>query len=116
MRTLLLVTAALATAAPALAQQQRPSQFMAKYGWHASRAVLDRLPALRSEPAPAPQPPLYIEKVSARHNVRSCVHCHQAKELLRIEAAEAKTWDPESRWVFPLPENIGLTLERDRGD
>ncbi|MCS7047124.1 MAG: PDZ domain-containing protein [Gemmataceae bacterium] len=62
--------------------------------------------------------PLYIEKVRsyAAHAGRGCVHCHQAKEILREEEVRTGAWDPESRWVYPLPENIGITLHRDRGD
>jgi hypothetical protein len=81
----------------------------------AMQSALERSKAAKPEPASGP--PLYIEKVSARMGVKAhCVHCHQGKELLRMEATQAKKWDPESRWVYPLPENIGLTLERDRGN
>jgi predicted metalloprotease with PDZ domain len=83
---------------------------------YAMQAVLERLPALTAEAVPPQQEPLLIEKISTRHGIKGCVHCHQAKELLRAEAKQTKTWDPDSRWVYPLPENIGLTLDRDRGD
>ena len=36
MRTSFVIALALAAAGPAVAQQQRPSQFMAKYGWYAN--------------------------------------------------------------------------------
>jgi serine protease Do len=61
--------------------------------------------------------PLYIERVSAARNVNGCIHCHQAKEILRQqEINTAGKWDRDKRWVYPLPENLGITLDLDRGD
>jgi hypothetical protein len=45
-----------------------------------------------------------------------CLHCHLVNEFRRYDALQAKTWTAEARWVYPLPENIGLTLELDRGN
>ncbi len=47
---------------------------------------------------------------------RACIHCHQVYDLRR-ESLQAKgKWRLDDLWVYPLPENIGLTLECDRGD
>lgn len=86
---------------------------------HTMKLMLAQHKALaQSAPPPAAKPPLHIEKVGARLGVRpnTCIHCHQSKELLRMDAMANKTWDPEDRWVYPLPDNIGFTLERDRGN
>lgn len=45
-----------------------------------------------------------------------CIHCHQVNEFRRADAKAAGTWKREDVWVYPLPENVGLTLEVDRGD
>ena len=66
--------------------------------------------------APRVAAPLVIENVPAAKNLRGCIHCHQAKEILRAQADREGGWDPLSRWVFPLPENIGITLDLNRGD
>ncbi len=47
---------------------------------------------------------------------RACIHCHQVNELRRESLQEAGKWRREELWVYPLPENIGLTLDIDRGD
>ena len=45
-----------------------------------------------------------------------CIHCHQVNEFRRADAKAAGTWARDDLWVYPLPENVGLTLEVDRGD
>jgi hypothetical protein len=47
---------------------------------------------------------------------RACIHCHQVNELRRESLQEAGKWRREELWVYPLPENIGLTLDVDHGD
>ena len=46
----------------------------------------------------------------------SCVHCHQVNDILRTPAVEAKTFDKfRDVEVWPLPENVGITVDRDDG-
>lgn len=47
---------------------------------------------------------------------KGCLHCHQVYEGLRKEARRQGTFSSEMLWVYPLPENIGLTLEIDAGN
>ena len=48
--------------------------------------------------------------------VGSCLHCHQTAAILRQPAIDAGTFDPERDLdVWPLPENVGLSLDRDHG-
>jgi serine protease Do len=42
-----------------------------------------------------------------------CLHCHTVKE--RIVAA-GPGWTLDQLWRFPMPDNLGLVLEVDRGD
>jgi hypothetical protein len=47
---------------------------------------------------------------------QSCLHCHQVNDILRQPAVAAKTFDKHRDFeVWPLPENVGLTLDRDHG-
>lgn len=47
---------------------------------------------------------------------QSCLHCHQINDILRQPAVAAKTFDKRRDFdVWPLPENVGLTLDRDHG-
>lgn len=45
-----------------------------------------------------------------------CLHCHQVNEILRQPALDARTFDKRRDLdLWPLPENVGLVLERDDG-
>ena len=56
----------------------------------------------------------YKAAKSRRDN--GCIHCHQVNEFRRADAKAAGTWGRDDLWVYPLPENVGLTLDVDRGD
>jgi S1-C subfamily serine protease len=44
------------------------------------------------------------------------MHCHQVAEVLRQPAIDAGTFDKlRDTQVWPLPENVGITLDRDHG-
>ena len=59
--------------------------------------------------------PRFIRDVSSFGRVGRCLHCHQVKEMLNAKSKTGKS-NQELAWRYPLPENIGLTLEVDRGD
>lgn len=45
-----------------------------------------------------------------------CMHCHQVAEVLRQPAIDADTFDKlRDTQVWPLPENVGIELDRDHG-
>ena len=47
---------------------------------------------------------------------QACIHCHQVNDILREPAVAAKTFDKQRDFdVWPLPENVGVTLDRDDG-
>lgn len=46
----------------------------------------------------------------------SCIHCHQVNEIMRAQGKKDGTWKRSDLWVYPLPENIGIVLDKDRGD
>jgi S1-C subfamily serine protease len=51
-----------------------------------------------------------------RRPPNSCIHCHQVYDFRR-EALQAEgKWQRDQLWVYPVPENVGLTLDRDKGD
>jgi serine protease Do len=83
------------------------------------RYALDRaLEAHKSPPEPrrpAGKPVLAEDSpAAARH--KGCIHCHNVNEFRRADAKAAGTWDRDSVWVYPLPENVGMTLDLDAGD
>ena len=40
---------------------------------------------------------------------QECIHCHQVNEFRRADAKAAGTWTRDDLWVYPLPENVGIT-------
>jgi hypothetical protein len=59
---------------------------------------------------------LFIERVPRALNFRGCIHCHQTKEIRRDDLIAGGKWKREDIWVYPLPENVGLTLDKDKGN
>jgi S1-C subfamily serine protease len=55
-------------------------------------------------------------KAHAEVKAQTCIHCHQVAEILRQPAVDLKTFNKQRDFeVWPLPENVGLTLDRDHG-
>ena len=73
-------------------------------------------PAVKPE-LPA-QKPLYAENTptAKKSYNRGCIHCHQVAEILREEEKIAGTWLREKMFPYPMPENVGITLDIDRGN
>jgi serine protease Do len=56
------------------------------------------------------------EAERSKHEKITCLHCHQLNDVLRQPAIDAKTFDKRRDVeVWPLPENVGITLDRDHG-
>jgi serine protease Do len=47
---------------------------------------------------------------------KGCVHCHQVKEREYAELQRTGQWDRSYVYRYPLPDNLGLLLEVDRGN
>ena len=47
---------------------------------------------------------------------QTCIHCHQVAEIVRQPAVDLRQFDKRRDFdVWPLPENVGLTVDRDHG-
>lgn len=70
------------------------------------------------QPPPPTKVPRTVEQYPAARRLprNACIHCHQVYDLCRESRQAAGKWRREELWVYPLPENIGLTLDIDRGD
>jgi S1-C subfamily serine protease len=60
--------------------------------------------------------PLWIRSLKASWTHNGCIHCHDVKEILRKEAQANGTWKQSDLFRFPPTENVGLTLNVDRGN
>ena len=86
---------------------------------HAMRAALGAHARRAPRPAPAPaEKPRTVDDYPAARRLPpdACVHCHQVYELRRQSLQEAGKWSADEVWVYPLPENVGLSVEVNRGD
>jgi len=47
---------------------------------------------------------------------QTCIHCHQVQDMLRLRDMNVGKFDKNRDvWVWPLPENVGIHLDRDHG-
>jgi predicted metalloprotease with PDZ domain len=53
---------------------------------------------------------------AARWRSNRCTHCHQVYEIRRESLRAEGKWQRDDVWVYPLPENVGLTLSVDDGN
>ena len=69
----------------------------------------------------APRPPSELtgyeswRRQSIEAPKQSCLHCHQVAEIMRQPAIDAGSFDKKKLTPWPLPENVGLHLDRDDG-
>jgi membrane-associated protease RseP (regulator of RpoE activity) len=84
------------------------------------RYAMERaLEAHRSPPRPEPRAgrPVRAEDYPAAKRLRGgCIHCHNINEFRRADLQARGLWDRDEVWAYPLPENVGLTLDVDAGD
>jgi membrane-associated protease RseP (regulator of RpoE activity) len=81
--------------------------------------------ALRAHRAPpadsAPRPTRAVRTADQYPAARrrpdgACIHCHQVYDFRREALQTEGRWRLDDLWVYPLPENVGLTLDLDEGD
>ena len=80
-------------------------QYADKVGPRVRHAVADKIPSQT------------ISKILARdkNGEQSCIHCHNVYDGLREDAISQDTYDPAKRFKYPLPENIGLVVDKVSG-
>lgn len=85
---------------------------------YAAEKALAQHKARAGEKPPSRGKPVFVENFAAAkaRKRQECIHCHQVNEFRRADEKAAGTWSRDSLWVYPLPENVGITLEIDRGD
>jgi hypothetical protein len=85
---------------------------------HSLDASLQRFKAIKDAKPPPPRKPMRAEDYPAAQKQRenACIHCHHVHEFRRDLLRREGNWSLEEVWVYPQPENLGLTLDVDRGD
>jgi serine protease Do len=67
---------------------------------------------------PTPRKPIFAEDypAAAKRPDNACIHCHHVHEFRRDALQHAGKWSLDDVWIYPQPENIGLTLDADEGN
>jgi hypothetical protein len=88
------------------------------------RHALEKARQRFSEPSPAtgrvkadaPRKPIRPEDypAAAKLHETACIHCHHVYEFRRDQLQRDGRWSLDEVWVYPQPENAGLTLDEDR--
>lgn len=68
--------------------------------------------------AARPRPAQRVEDFAGIRRIApgACVHCHHVPELRREAQQQAGTWTIDRVWVYPEPQNVGLSMETDQGN
>src|SRR5262245_30827775 len=85
---------------------------------HAMKRAVEKHRAGKVGPAPKLDRPRTVMDFAAAKDLpeKSCVRCHDVYDVRRQTLQSQKKWSIEELWVYPLPENVGLTLSVDEGD
>jgi hypothetical protein len=60
--------------------------------------------------------PSWYRRGGPEIKAQSCIHCHHVAEILRQPALDAGAFDKvRDTQIWPLPENVGIILDRDDG-
>lgn len=72
----------------------------------------------RDQKKPPPRMPMYAEDYPAsdRRPANACIHCHHVNEFRRDYLVSKGQWSLDEVWVYPQPENVGLTLDVNQGN
>lgn len=63
-----------------------------------------------------PGKPFYITDLPRPDGAGSCIHCHHAKEAIHKNLQDTGQWKIDSAFRYPLPDNLGIILDVDRGN
>jgi hypothetical protein len=70
------------------------------------------------QPRPRAREANTVDRLEAAKRLpdKACIHCHQVYDFRREEMQKAGKWRKEELWVYPQPENVGLTLDVEHGN
>lgn len=73
-------------------------------------------PSAKPAKALPPKQTLAENYPAAQKFKNGCIHCHQVFEFKRDQLKKSSGGTSDWRWLYPLPENVGITLDKDKGD
>jgi S1-C subfamily serine protease len=60
--------------------------------------------------------PRYVRQIRGGRQGRGCVHCHNVREMLNDELKRSGKWSRDLAYRYPMPDNLGVLLEVNRGN
>jgi hypothetical protein len=72
--------------------------------------------AAKPKVAATQKKPLLAEQLPGAKKQNGCIHCHQVWEYRRAQAKSAGSFKRDDLWIYPLPENVGLSLDNNQGN
>lgn len=57
--------------------------------------------------------PLLHDRRNKPTTPETCIHCHMVYDAMREAAYDEGSFDMESIWVYPLPDNVGMVMDVD---
>jgi hypothetical protein len=87
-----------------------------RYALAEALAAHQRRPPSPARSAPGPARTVEQYPAAQRLGPRSCVHCHHVHEFRREALQSEGKWKRDDFWIYPVPENVGLTLDPDQGN
>jgi hypothetical protein len=83
---------------------------------HAADGPAPALQGKAKTPRDLPGYATWYERGGPEIKAATCIHCHQVGEIVRQPAVDLKQFDKRRDFdVWPLPENVGLSVDRDHG-
>ncbi|MCA8976091.1 MAG: PDZ domain-containing protein [Planctomycetes bacterium] len=73
----------------------------------------DPKPPRAEEPRPAIELPALQRRIASGQKI-DCVHCHTINDAERKDGIRPQSGHPDEVYVFPDPERVGLTLDREQ--
>lgn len=87
-----------------------------KYAMKAALAAHQNDPGGTGEPLPRPIKQADLFPAAAKLGKKDCIHCHQVYDFRRDWLKQQNAWSKEELWVYPPPENVGLTVAKEQGN
>src|SRR5215203_379411 len=83
---------------------------------HAMSRAFARHRARKADPPPAKPRTVDDFAGTKKMPADSCIRCHEVATLRREDMQARGTWTRDEFWVYPQPENVGLSVSVDEGD
>jgi len=98
---------------------EMPAKYLTLAGLRHSLAAALKASKNQSPQRKQGEKPVLAEEYPAAAEKRpgnACIHCHHVYELRRDQLQRDKRWSLDGVWVYPQPENLGLSLEVEQGN